>query len=71
MSEALDKIGEDALRLQIARLLDLFIVHDGEDALKLVDRLAAGVPRYRKAHQDIAAAILSLKAAKAKLEASE
>ncbi|OWO89705.1 hypothetical protein B5E41_30155 [Rhizobium esperanzae] len=70
----MDKIGESAVRLQIAKLLDVFIVHDGDDALELASRLAHGVPdveRYLEARQDIATALLSLKSAKAKLEADQ
>ncbi|MBY5453886.1 hypothetical protein HFO91_30375 [Rhizobium leguminosarum] len=50
----------------------MFIVHDGSQAIEVAAYLASNkpdVPRYREAQQDIEAAILSLKSAKAKLEA--
>ncbi|MBY5551069.1 hypothetical protein HFO61_30460 [Rhizobium leguminosarum] len=50
----------------------MFIVHDGDQATELAAYLASnkpGVAHYLEALQDIEAAILSLKSAKARLEA--
>lgn len=44
MSRTLDQIGENGLRVQIARLLDLFIVHDGDTALELGEPFVRGRP---------------------------